>query len=138
MIKLEDSRENYSYFSGKVSDIVRHFGFAGIALIWIFKVSVDGKTYVPEPLIIPGIIIVAALMLDLLQYLSGTIAWGIFNRKKENEFNKSDLTNEAIAQQFFQAPRYINWATIFFFWLKIPTMIAAYVFIIEYMADTLA
>ena len=82
-MKLEDARENYYYYSQKTSEIVRQLGFAGIAVIWVFKTEVEGKIVVPPELLSAGKLIVIGLGFDLLHYVAGTLAWGVFNGIKE-------------------------------------------------------
>ena len=38
-MKLSDYRETYYEFSGKASDVTRQLAFAGIAIVWIFKIE---------------------------------------------------------------------------------------------------
>jgi len=115
---LEDVRQAYYDFTGKTSEIVRQLGFAGIALVWIFKTGTDGNPIIPNNLLIPAILIVISLTSDLSQYIAGSIAWGVYNRIKEKR-GTSDKEN-------FEAPRYINWATNAFFITKIICMAIAY------------
>ena len=77
-MNLSDARGHYEYHSGKVSEVCRQLGYAGIAVVWIFKV--DGVNAVPQPLVLPTVMLVAALALDLLQYVYAAIAWGVLNR----------------------------------------------------------
>ncbi len=128
-MKLKDCRENYNYFSGKTSDIVRQLGFAGIALIWIFKNDTDGQQLVPAELVPPATLIVVALIFDLLHYISGTAVWGIYNRMQE----KARITQE----QEFLAPLKINWPTNFFFWGKTVIMVVAYFQLLRFLANRL-
>ena len=128
-MKLENIRDNYKYYSQKISDIIRQLGFAGIALIWIFK-NVDGdRQFIPADLLLPTLFIVISLCLDLFHYISGTLIWGIYNRKKELKDTKEG--------DIFLAPNYINWTTLFFFWSKIIVMVVAYIFILKYLSDKL-
>jgi len=85
-MNLQDYRDDFYTYSGKASDISRQLAFAGIAIIWIFKkeVPATGLT-VPRELILPGILIVLALGVDLLQYCLATVIWWLFYRKKERE-----------------------------------------------------
>jgi hypothetical protein len=124
-MKLEDIRDNYQYYSQKISDIIRQLGFAGIALIWIFK-NVDGnKQFIPSALMLPTLLIIISLGLDLFHYISGTLIWGIYNRIKELRDIKED--------DEFLAPNYINWITLFFFWTKIIVMVVAFIFILIFL-----
>ena len=121
-MKLADCLERYEYFSGKASDILRQLGFAGIALIWVFR---DESQYnIPAELVPAGILIVIGLALDLLHYVTGTAIWGIYHRWKERHGGKGTE---------FLAPRSINWPTLTLFWGKVFAMIGAYFFIILFL-----
>jgi hypothetical protein len=124
-MKMEDVLDHYQYYSGKASDIVRQLGFAGVALIWVFRTDVGGKHTIPQQLLPAAESIVFALGLDLLHYVSGTLIWGIYNSRKEAAGTDNDTD--------FMAPRPINWATLFFFWAKILAMISAYVYILRFL-----
>lgn len=128
-MKLKDARELYYFYSGKTSDLVRQLGLAGIAVIWIFKYDVEGVPKIPEALLPPLILIVLGLALDLLQYAVATSIWGIFQRRKELS-GVSDDTD-------FLAPKQFNWPTISFFVLKAASIIAAYVYLLRYLACTI-
>jgi hypothetical protein len=94
MPKLSHFREKeYYYFSGKASELCRNLAFAGIAIIWIFKVDKTGMS-IDKKLILPLISFVATLAFDLFQYLWGTIIWGFFVRKQEK--NLKDVKGDGI------------------------------------------
>ena len=126
-MKLEDTRENYYFFTGKVSDIIRPLGLAGIGLVWVFKIDIGGRPVIPPDLSIAAKSIVIGLGLDLLQYVYGTLAWGIYNRKKEKEKIKPDTE--------FTAPPWINWLTIALFWLKVAATLIAYGYILKFLVN---
>jgi hypothetical protein len=118
-MKLKDARAFYEFFSAKASDIIRQLGFAGIAIIWVFKnSSSETSGLLPREFLWPGVLIVATLASDLLHYLSATLAWGRYSRNKE----RADVGEEAE----FEAPRWINWPSLFFFGLKTLCVIVAY------------
>ena len=79
-MKLKDARDNYYFYSGKTSDIIRQMALAGIAVTWIFKRDVNGMPAIPVDLLRPTFLIVLTLAFDFAQYISGTIAWGTYNR----------------------------------------------------------
>jgi len=124
-MKLKDTREAYYFYSGKTSDIIRYLGLAGIALIWIFRFESESVISLPRILLLPTILLAIGLSLDLLQYLAGSVIWGLYNRIKE----KSGIGDE----DEFEAPREINWATLFLFWLKIVPIVLAYIFILRFL-----
>lgn len=128
-MKLKDARELYYFYSGKTSDLVRQLGFAGIAVIWIFKYDVQGVPKIPQALLPPLILIVLGLALDLLQYAVATSIWGFFQRRKE----VSGIAEDAD----FLAPKQFNWPTIGFFALKAASIIAAYVYLLRHLAYTI-
>ncbi len=75
-MKLQEYRETFYSFSGKASDISRQLAFAAIAIIWLFKKDTPaGQITVPPDLVLPGILTVAALTADLLQYSLGSLIW---------------------------------------------------------------
>lgn len=118
----EQALENYYYFSGKASDVVRQLGLAAVALVWLFKVDIEGKPQLPSLLLTAAAWAVVSLALDLLQYLYGAAAWGIFHGVQE----RKRATN-------FVAPRPMNWLTIGFFWGKAISMAISYVYILTYL-----
>ena len=118
-MQLKDTKKSYDYFSGKASDIARYIAFAGFAIIWALKSEFIIKN-TPQELIYAIGLLTIAITADLLQYVSGTIIWGIYNRKKERVYQLDE-------KKVFYAPKYINWPTIIFFWLKIIVLISAYI-----------
>lgn len=128
-MKLKDARDNYYFYSGKTSDLVRQLALAGIAVIWIFKFDVQGIPKIPEALSWPLTLIVLGLAFDLLQYAVATAIWGVFQRNKE-----LSGTDEETA---FLAPRQFNWPAITFFTLKTLSVIVAYVCLLRYLARTI-
>jgi len=128
-MKLRDAQSNYEAYTGKTSDITRQLGFAGIALIWIFRAN-SGQGYtIPAELLLPMVLILLALTADYLQYAVSGALWGTFRRYKE--------VHEGQEAEFL-APRWINWPGITFFFLKQPLMIAAYVFLFRFLFPRLA
>lgn len=125
-MKLKDYREAYYTHSGKASDVARQLGFAGIAIIWTFKsLGTDGAQRLAPDLYLAGELIVISLALDLFQYLSAALIWGLFSRIKEKKGTK---TNANIT-----APPYFNWPAIVFFWLKIAVIGWAYAVLLWYL-----
>ena len=128
-MKLEDTREAYQFYTGKVSDIIRQLGLAAIALVWVFKSDVNGRPVIPPELITAAEFTVVGLGLDLLQYVTGAAIWGSYNRYKERQ--GTSVTTE------FEAPRQLNWATIAFFWLKVIAILVSYGYILRFLENRL-
>jgi len=73
MKTVADYQKDSYEFSGKASDISRQLAFGAIAVIWLFKTDTPtGYITIPPDRIWPGILIVAALAADLLQYVAGS------------------------------------------------------------------
>ena len=121
-MKLETCRKTYDYFSGKASDICRKLAFAGLALVWAFKISKGTDIIIPEILRWAGILLVTGLALDFLHYILGTIIWGVYHRYKE--------VHETTEEEEFLAPRIINWPANICFALKQGFVFAAYILLV--------
>jgi hypothetical protein len=124
---LKYVQERYAYYSGKASDITRQFGFAGIAIIWIFRSETDKQWKVPRELLPAAILITIGLGLDFLQYIAGTLMWAVYRRLKERAGTPATAD--------FLAPNWINWPALTFFWLKIIFVASAYAVLIKFLAD---
>lgn len=129
-MKLSDYRNDYYFFSGKVSEIARQLGLAGLAVIWIFKIEKSGPLAVPSELYLPAKLFVVSLALDLLQYAVSTAIWGAFHRYHEWKEIKDDAELEA--------PSYFNWPSNCLFWGKLVLVLAGYLALYEYISKLLA
>ena len=127
-MKTKDVRGFYEYHSGKVSDLVRQLGLAGIAVIWVFKVDSHGAPKIPVDLVLPLTLIVGTLALDFLQYAIASLIWATYNRIKEYQQVGDDVD--------FLAPRWINWPALICFWGKICLVVSAYFFLLKYLVTT--
>jgi len=125
-MKLSDSREYYQYFTQETSKISRNLALVGFGVIWVFK-GVDSANRVgfSKDLTISSFFLVVMMICDMMHYVYGSIAWGIFNRIKEN-----DSLNE---KKDFNAPRSINWLTNVFFWLKVFFLFIAYFYLLKFL-----
>ncbi|MEZ8169146.1 hypothetical protein A152_0016620 [Vibrio tasmaniensis 1F-187] len=130
MMKLSDSRENYYTFSGSLSSVCRQLAFAGIAVCWVFTIKNETSYIIDKTLVIALISFVAGLIFDLFHYFYASFAWGFFTRCKEKELSGRD--------ELFQAPLWINWPTLFFFWLKPISMILGYLVLFKFLLSYIA
>ncbi len=125
--KLSEYRDDYYFFTGKLSEITRQIAFAGIALIWIFKKSEKSEFLIDDELILPAILIVSSLAFDLFQYIYQSVTWSIFytyhNRKNKSEDKK------------IKAPEYLNYPSWVFFFLKVVLVLIAYWKIFTFLLD---
>ena len=124
-MNIKECRETYYEHSGTTSSLVRQLGLVGIALIWIFKVDIEGIQKIPDELIPAGFLIVISLSMDFLQYSIGALIWGAYARCKEN--------SEVDAEEEFEAPAYINWPALLFFWGKAMIMSCAYYLLLQFL-----
>ena len=118
-MNLENLRKEYYAHTAKASNVSRQAAFAGIALVWIFKVDSSEGVSLPVDLVWPSFFLVLTLAFDLLQYTYTSFVWGVFHRKKEKELGRGSDTD-------FGIPIWLNWPTNFFFWGKILSVITAY------------
>jgi len=128
-MKLVDARQAYYDHSGKASDVARALAFAGIALIWIFKIEDEGGPHIPAELLLPAALLAISLACDLLQYISLTLAWGIYHRVKEKAGTKAGTE--------FQAPNVLNWPGLVFFWGKLFSVAWGFLLLVGYTLDRL-
>jgi hypothetical protein len=133
-MKLTDTRNYYTVSSGKVSEIVRQLGLAGIAVVWIFRRDVSGEVRVSRILVTAALLIVLGLVCDLLQYAVATRAWDRFNLRKEREL----LGRADREERDFPAPDDINDCPKFLFWLKFWLICGGYLAIIVFLVRTVS
>lgn len=133
-MKFKETKEAYYEYSGKASEILRKLAFAEIATIWLFCILINGSIHMPNQLVLPLTLIVASLIADFLQYLIGTIVWGIFHRTKElkRDENGKKLYND---ESEISAPRWINWPHNSMFVIKVILMIFASFQLISYLVS---
>jgi hypothetical protein len=125
-VDLAAAKTQYEQRSQKASEIARQLAFAGIAFVWVFSggnTSTGVRIHIPSDLLRVGLVLVAALTLDLLQYVWGAGSWGVFRRVHEKRIRKGTEADD------FLAPPIMNWPAIGCFWLKLSAVSAAYVFL---------
>lgn len=140
-MKFAEIRETYYVYSGKLSDVVRQLGLAGIAIIWIFKQEIDGVPSVPRLLVFAGVALAVGLACDLLQYALGTEMWLRFFHAREEEAAARLGAPGAIPfdpeEEDWDVPAYLNKIPIVFFWGKFISTLAGYVLILIFLIDYL-
>jgi hypothetical protein len=124
MKTVEAYWKDFNEFSGKASDVTRQLAFAAIAVIWLFKTDAPtGHITIPPDLICPGILIVAALAADLLQYVAASLIWGSYAFYLE----RKDIAG---------VERHSNWLVLpirALFGIKIVLVIWAYILILLFL-----
>jgi hypothetical protein len=126
-MKLQDYRETYYEFSSTASEVARKLSFAGIALIWLFKIESLPIPKIPHELILPTGLLALSLSFDLLQYILASAIWGIFQWYQEKKL-KSISDNPDLA-----APSILKLPQFFLFWSKLFLAMAAYILIVKYI-----
>ena len=134
-MNLKEARDNYDRRSTKLSDVVRQLNFAGIAVIWLLRTG-DKTGGIPYSncLLWPLGLLICSATFDLLHYAYASAAWGIFHRLQEKKLK--DDPQRAVVE--IHAPDAINWLSLFFFWGKTIFTVAAYCFLIAYIARFLS
>jgi hypothetical protein len=126
-MKLDDYKNDFYYFTGKLSDLSRQLAFAGLAVVWIFKyTSETNQIQIDRGLVLPAILLIASLTTDLLQYIYQSACWSIFFHYHE----KRKAPNEE-----FLAPSWMNYFSWIAFVLKVIFLIIAYALVLNYLYD---
>jgi len=120
------AHSTYTERSGTASTICRHLGFAAIALIWAFRASSGEGHALRQELVRPALLVVAALSMDLLQYVVSAALWGGYGRFLEW---RAHFGHEIPSD----APAWINWPGNLLYWGKLGLMIAAYWFLLCFL-----
>lgn len=119
-MKIKDYIEVYQEFTGLASNIARQLMFAGIALIWIFKVTQKDIHTLPLELFFPVTLLIFALIVDLMQYVVASVIWYSFYRYHESKrVNMNDDPN-------IEAPAYFTYILNIFFISKLILVLVAY------------
>ena len=97
-------------------------------MVWIFRGNTPNGAVIPERLLCALGLFVLALSFDLLQYIAGVITWQTFCQYKERSLEKPEDNPE------LTAPSWVNFPAMTLFWLKILSVIVAYVIVLTYCA----
>jgi hypothetical protein len=115
---LEEIWTEQADYTKSASDSCRQIAFAGLAVVWLFKIDVRSGFHLEFALVFAGICLVASLAADLLQYTVGAVVLHILgNRREALDGPERDEDYE----------RYTLWPMDFFHYSKIALVIAAYV-----------
>jgi len=125
-VKLADYRADFYTFSGKASDLCRQLAFAGIALIWVFKVNGAAGPSLPPALYWPSALIVSALAFDMAHYVVASVIWRTFFRQKERE-GVTENDESVSHSEWLEAPIWI------LFVIKILFVSSAYILLLSFL-----
>jgi hypothetical protein len=125
-ITIGDVWTYYTDYHKSVNEISRQIAYAGIALIWVFRVTGPGQVHIPKLLFISGFFLILCLFFDYLQYIVGAITYQIYGTYKEKQVTASET---------FQQPDSLLHPMDALFFLKIIAAIIGYIFAMKYLLD---
>jgi len=83
--------DTFYEYSSKASDVTRSAAFAGVALVWVFRLDTRPVAMLPRDLLPAALLFALAIGFDVLQYVAGTITWFLFHWHHEHKVGrKSD------------------------------------------------
>lgn len=127
-MKIKDIRASQDEITGKLSDITRQLAFAGIAIIWIFRIGEDNYPIIAlsKNLVWPLIFIILSLFLDLLHYSYSSYIHRYIIKKAINIGKKNDEDYFKVKEKWIKPTRIL-------FWLKVVSLIIGYVLLIIFV-----
>ncbi len=126
-MKLSYYRDTYYEISGLASSVNRQLAFAGIALLWLFKIDNNGSYALPHNLLYPIAFFIAGLFFDLLQYALGSLIWGIYFHSNEKKIIEDD--DDPVVDA---APSLFLYPLTALFTFKILAVIIAYFILLKH------
>lgn len=128
-MKLSDYRGDFYVFSGKASDVARSIAFAGIALVWVFKIDSDPSPKLPNDLLLPAGLFAIGLSFDLLQYITGSVIWGLFHWHHERKHQNTEDDPIVNHSMWLASPVFILYG------VKLISILAGYYFVGAYVVS---
>lgn len=128
-MNLKKLGEDKDYHTSKLSQVHRQLAFAGIAVIWIFAITVDNTIEIEKGLIIPLVLFVTALVLDLTHLTYQAIVWGVWHWGLIHIKKIVDQESEIGESRILTG---ISW---FLYISKIIALIAGYFLLIVHLLD---
>ncbi len=134
-MNLKNCREAETDYSGTASDVARKLAFAGLAMVWIFKVGVQGCPTLPAGLVWATAFIAVGLLFDLTQYVFGASYWTRKVKSKEAELvvDKGRPTEHFDEGKEFTIPFWYGRVTDLFFYGKLALVGCAYIALLWYI-----
>lgn len=126
VISVEQGFKDRDYFSNQLSKICRQLGFAGLAIVWLFKTGEPSAQVIPLTLVLPSFLLVLALSFDLLHYFSGNLVLEYFTHQAQKN-----------QQDNFVAPFWMNYPNRFFFYGKTLLIAISYLYLLGFLGLTL-
>ena len=124
-MKLREIRNDHERYSTKVSDINRQLIFAGIAIVWLFRMSNnDGNTIFPIGLHPTLLFFILSFGADILQYFSQSVIWFLYYWYQK--YNTKIYKNKDVEDIVVKEPEWPNIIPWLFWLLKVICSIIAY------------
>jgi len=121
-VKRSAVTEEYVFYTGKASDVVRQLALIGFAVIWLFKRETNAGPVVPTAFLWPAFFLLLALIADLLQYAIAAPLWGWYDEK----LNTSNTPKDADVKP----PDRLYVASRVCFYAKLLSLIAGFIWLL--------
>jgi hypothetical protein len=130
MPTVKDMWAKKDTFSARASEICRTLGLSGLAVIWIFRTPRGDASFLAPALLWVAGLLVLALLLDLVQYVVGTLRTASVARRKELELKALKKPADTIVHYPANHPRpmHMIWSA------KIAVVILAWSTLLVYVA----
>jgi len=128
-MKLSDIWSEEEAYTKAASDLARQLDFAGIAIIWVFKVEQQGAIHLDRELMLAALLFAGSLACDLLQYIAGIAVFRTIGNRRER------LHGPARDAEY---PSWVLWPIDTFFWIKLVTVLIGYVVLAHYLLSKFA
>jgi len=99
-LRFKAIQEELSFHSGKTSELVRQFAFAGFAVIWVFKEGAQ-RALVPSIMIPSAVLFGFTLLADLAQYATLTRKWAAITDKADEAYKLARQSDSDIDPENF-------------------------------------
>lgn len=134
-MQIKELRKDYEEYSVQIGNLNRNFVYAGIAIIWLFRVTDDsGATVLPNNLHAPLLMLVTSLLIEFIQKMYQTIVtygqYLYFKWKYRIEVNVEDKVVQE--SELLAIISWVLWCLKF-----VPTLYA-YVLIGKYLSVNLS
>lgn len=131
-MKLSEYDKDYYAFSAKAGDVARQLAFAGIAVIWLFKIDASNATSLPKQLWWPAAAFICSLTADILHYLIQTMIWGRFAYVQRTKHGKTD--DDVIPDP----PSWYLWPANLLFYVKTVSVVTGFALLFHYLWGRIA
>ncbi len=124
-MKLEKVREEVYYFSQKASELNQQLSIAGIALIWLFKVTTNGKIQFPLLHILALASFIISLTISIIYY---SVLANNHYKKESIKLKKRIKEKDKIEEPEVDEPVKGNILGWFLFYGKLIFLLGGYIF----------